>query len=159
MNYDDHSSLVSGLKGQDALIITMATSAPKDTQLKLVTAAAEAGVKYVMPNHWGPDVIYEREMGKESYLGFNLWTIIEGIEKAGLIWMSPCSGFWYEFSLAGDASRFGFDSVALVDRARGMTELLSRPQSDRIVLRAGRVLEVAPPDWRELDAVLGMGPG
>jgi cytosine deaminase len=39
--------------------------------------------------------------------------------------------------------------------ARFMTELLSRPQSDRVVLRAGRVLDAAPPDWRELDAVLG----
>ena len=40
-------------------------------------------------------------------------------------------------------------------RARGMTELLSRPQSDRVVLRAGRVLDAALPDWRELDATLG----
>ena len=43
--------------------------------------------------------------------------------------------------------------------ARGMTEFLSRPQSDRIVLRAGRVLEAKVPDYRELDAVLGVSPG
>jgi cytosine deaminase len=36
-----------------------------------------------------------------------------------------------------------------------MTEWLSRPQSDRIVLRAGRVLTAAPPDHRELDALFG----
>jgi cytosine deaminase len=40
--------------------------------------------------------------------------------------------------------------------ARFMTELLSRPQADRVVLRAGRVLDVTPPDWRELDAVVGV---
>ncbi|UFN51118.1 cytosine deaminase [Roseomonas sp. OT10] len=40
--------------------------------------------------------------------------------------------------------------------ARGMTELLSRPQSDRVVLRRGRVVRTALPDWRELDAVLGV---
>jgi len=40
-----------------------------------------------------------------------------------------------------------------------MTEWLSRPQSDRIVLRAGRVLEAKLPDYRELDAVLGVSPG
>jgi len=37
--------------------------------------------------------------------------------------------------------------------------LLSRPQSDRIVLRGGRVLEAELPDWRDLGAVLGAGPG
>nr|WP_249732107.1 cytosine deaminase [Roseococcus sp. SDR] len=36
-------------------------------------------------------------------------------------------------------------------RARHMTELLSRPQSDRVVLRGGRVSDAVPPDWRELD--------
>ncbi|MBE9603818.1 cytosine deaminase [Acetobacteraceae bacterium H6797] len=41
--------------------------------------------------------------------------------------------------------------------ARGMTELLARPQSDRIVLRAGRVQQSELPDYRELDAVLGLG--
>jgi cytosine deaminase len=40
-------------------------------------------------------------------------------------------------------------------RARSMTELLARPQSDRAILRAGRVLEAALPDYRELDTVVG----
>jgi cytosine deaminase len=39
--------------------------------------------------------------------------------------------------------------------ARVMTELLARPQSDRVVLRDGRVLEATAPHWRELDAVVG----
>ncbi len=43
-------------------------------------------------------------------------------------------------------------------RARGMTEWLSRPQADRIVLRAGRVLDAELPDHRELDATLGREP-
>ena len=38
--------------------------------------------------------------------------------------------------------------------ARGYSELLSRPQADRIVLRAGRIVDTTPPDYRELDAVL-----
>jgi cytosine deaminase len=53
----------------------------------------------------------------------------------------------------------GAPADLLLFRARGMTELLSRPQGDRIVLRNGKVLEAALPDWRELDAVLGTGPG
>lgn len=36
-------------------------------------------------------------------------------------------------------------------RARHMTEWLSRPQADRIVLRAGKLLDAEVPDWRELD--------
>jgi cytosine deaminase len=38
-------------------------------------------------------------------------------------------------------------------RGRGMSELLSRPQSDRIVLRAGIVIDATPPDYRELDSI------
>jgi cytosine deaminase len=40
-------------------------------------------------------------------------------------------------------------------RARSMTELLARPQSDRAILRAGRVMDAALPDFRELDDVVG----
>ena len=40
--------------------------------------------------------------------------------------------------------------------ARFMTELLSRPQSDRVVLRGGRVLDATAPHWRELDALVGV---
>jgi cytosine deaminase len=36
-------------------------------------------------------------------------------------------------------------------RARTMSELIARPQSDRIVLRAGRPIDTALPDYRELD--------
>jgi cytosine deaminase len=40
-------------------------------------------------------------------------------------------------------------------RARSMTELLARPQSDRAILRAGKPLNVSLPDFREMDAVVG----
>ena len=36
-------------------------------------------------------------------------------------------------------------------RARSFSELLSRPQADRTVLRAGRPIDPTPPDYRELD--------
>ncbi|WP_428490331.1 cytosine deaminase [Rhodopila sp.] len=41
-------------------------------------------------------------------------------------------------------------------RARSMTELLARPQSDRVILRTGKPLDVSVPDFRELDLVLGV---
>jgi cytosine deaminase len=40
-------------------------------------------------------------------------------------------------------------------RGRSMTELLSRPQADRVILRGGRVLDAVLPDFREMDAVVG----
>ena len=40
-------------------------------------------------------------------------------------------------------------------RARSMTELLARPQSDRVILRNGKPIEAALPDFREMDAVVG----
>jgi cytosine deaminase len=54
--------------------------------------------------------------------------------------------------------RPGASADLILFRARGMSELLSRPQADRAVVRAGRMLKMAPPDWRELDELLGVAP-
>jgi cytosine deaminase len=40
-------------------------------------------------------------------------------------------------------------------RARSMTELLARPQSDRTILRKGKSLDARLPDFREMDAIVG----
>jgi len=47
--------------------------------------------------------------------------------------------------------RAGAPADLILFRARHMTEFLSRPQADRIVLRNGKVLDAEVPDWRELD--------
>ncbi|MDE0334394.1 MAG: cytosine deaminase, partial [Defluviicoccus sp.] len=39
-------------------------------------------------------------------------------------------------------------------RGRGYSELLSRPQADRTVLRGGQAIDTALPDYRELDGLL-----
>ncbi|HZF75471.1 MAG TPA: cytosine deaminase [Acetobacteraceae bacterium] len=52
--------------------------------------------------------------------------------------------------------RPGAPADLVIFSARFMTELLSRPQADRVVLRGGRVLDATAPDWRELDAVVGV---
>ena len=39
--------------------------------------------------------------------------------------------------------------------ARDWGELLSRPQADRIVIRSGRPIDTTPPDYAELDDLLG----
>lgn len=47
--------------------------------------------------------------------------------------------------------RVGAPADLVLFRGRGMSELLARPQSDRIVLRGGRRIEAVLPDYRELD--------
>jgi len=53
VDYNDEASLVKALKGQHFLVITLSVSAPPDTHSKLTSAAAKAGVPYVMPNIYG----------------------------------------------------------------------------------------------------------
>ena len=46
----------------------------------------------------------------------------------------------------------------IVTQARDFTELLARPQSDRLVLRNGEASSAKPPDYAELDALEGLAP-
>ncbi|KAK2001435.1 NAD(P)-binding protein [Colletotrichum falcatum] len=109
VNYDDENSLFEALKGQQYLIITMKNTASQDIQLKLVRAAAKAGVSYVMPNAWGPDPKNSSLM-TDSLLGTSFQGAVKEIERLGVSeWIIMSCGFWYEFSLAGSPDRFSFD--------------------------------------------------
>src|SRR3569623_3204677 len=68
-------------------------------------------------------------------------------------------------AVAGDAAAMaGFDYKAtiavgapadlLLFRARTWTELLSRPQTDRMVMRKGAMIDATLPDYRELDDLM-----
>lgn len=59
VDYDKTNTLVNAVSGQDALIITLAGNAPPDTEMKLINAAGEAGVPWIMPNEWAPDTANE----------------------------------------------------------------------------------------------------
>jgi cytosine deaminase len=77
----------------------------------------------------------------------------------------PFAG-WHRAATAAPAEAMGLADRGLIRAgapadlvlfgARFMTELLARPQSDRVVLRGGRVLDAALPDYRELDGVVGV---
>ena len=109
VDYNDHSSLVEALKGQDALIVTMGVTAPPDQQSKLFEAAAAADVPWVIPNEFGGDGLNE-EVGKDTFLGEAKKKERDHIEKLGKSsWIGIACSFWYEFSLGGGPSRFGFD--------------------------------------------------
>lgn len=55
--------------------------------------------------------------------------------------------------------RVGHPADLVLFRGRGMSELLSRPQSDRVVVRHGVAIERRLPDYADLDPVLGRFPG
>ena len=70
---------------------------------------------------------------------------------------------WAASFTAQPAETCGFASASLapgapadlvICRARGWTELLARPQSDRIVLRGGRAIDRTLPDFAELDDLM-----
>lgn len=46
----------------------------------------------------------------------------------------------------------------IITRARSWSELMSRPQADRIVIRAGQPIDTTLPDYSELDDLMGSTP-
>jgi cytosine deaminase len=67
---------------------------------------------------------------------------------------------WTPADLMGlpDTGRLGIGQPAdmVVFKARTFNELFARPQSDRLVLRQGRAIDMPLPDYAELDTLLGV---
>jgi len=94
VDYDDPSSLVHALAGQDALIITLATTAPPDTQSKLIEAAAKANVRWIMPNEYSPQFV--SAAGKDIGVHDHVVATRQQIERLGLSWTGLTCSYWYE---------------------------------------------------------------
>lgn len=60
------------------------------------------------------------------------------------------AGFAY-----GGALAVGAPADLVLFKGRTWTELMSRPQADRTVIRAGRAIDTSLPDYRELDDLMG----
>lgn len=134
---DDISALVEALRGQQALVITMAVTAPRDTMSKLIRAAAQAGVPYILPNWFGHDIAND-SLCDDSFLGQMRDNIRSEVQNLGI--RSPLyliCNFWYEFSLGGGPDRFGFDfqnrSFILFDDGNVAINTSTWPQSARAV--------------------------
>ncbi|EJD48388.1 putative oxidoreductase CipA [Auricularia subglabra TFB-10046 SS5] len=109
VNYDDPDTLVAALEGQQFLVITLGVAAPRDTESKLIRAAAAAGVPYIMPNGYSPDPL-NVAMLDDVFLGAPQAAARAEIETLGVgAWVTLGCGFWYEWSLLGGADRFGVD--------------------------------------------------
>ncbi|KAL4982176.1 hypothetical protein BDW68DRAFT_171280 [Aspergillus falconensis] len=106
---NDDSALVEVLRGQQILLITMNAMAPRDTIVKLIRAAAKAGVRYIQPNWYGHDAANDA-LCEDSILAANRDRGIEEIKNLGVsAYLFLVCNFWYEFSLGGGPDRFGFD--------------------------------------------------
>lgn len=105
IDYDDEPTLAAALRGQDFLVITLSPTAGPGTELKLIRAAARAGVKHVMPNAYGPDPLNEAMM-TEILIGRPFLAARAEVEKLGASsWIALGCGFWYEWSLCGNSGR------------------------------------------------------
>jgi hypothetical protein len=78
-----------------------------DTEVRLCRAAAKAGIKYVMPNHWGSD-LSNPTLIAEMYAGQYNHSKWDAFAEAGLAWTALACGFWYEHSMVVP-TLFGFD--------------------------------------------------
>jgi hypothetical protein len=135
VDYNNQSSLVGALKGQEVLIITMNVMAPPEEQTKLIDAAAAAGVPWVLPNEFGGDPL-NVEQGKDTFLGERKAKYRDHIEEVGKSsWIAIATGFWYEFSVGGGPNRYGFDfpnrSLTLLDNGKVKINTSTFPQVGR----------------------------
>ncbi|KAJ5207415.1 hypothetical protein N7472_003863 [Penicillium cf. griseofulvum] len=106
---DDDTALVEVLRGQQVLLITMNVMAPPDTMIKLIGAAAKAGVAYIEPNWYGHDADNDA-LCNDSMVSPNRDRFIAEISRLGVSsYLFLVCNFWYEFSLGGGPDRFGFD--------------------------------------------------
>ena len=109
VNYDDESSIIKALKGQQFLVTTLSVKAPKDLGNRIYSAAKKAGVPYILPNGFGYPI--DDDLTKAQPTG----SYGESVRQAALqaqgattSWFILACGFWYEWSLACGETFFGF---------------------------------------------------
>ncbi|RMZ11429.1 hypothetical protein D0860_03422 [Hortaea werneckii] len=139
IDYDDPSTIVEALKGHEALVITLGGAAPPDQQSKLIQAAAEAGVHWILPNEWSPDTAHEALL-KDVPIFAPKANARKEIERSGgkCSYISVVTGFWYEWSLAIPAA-YGCDftnhTFTFFDDGEIKTTMSTWPQVGRAVAR------------------------
>ncbi|KAK7948393.1 uncharacterized protein PG986_009279 [Apiospora aurea] len=138
VDYENPSTLVDALRGQEALIITLPSTGldQQATQLRLVEAAAEAGVPYILPNEWTVDMADENLANDVLFSGER--EIRRRIQELGVsVWMAVITSFWYEFSLGFSQLCYGLDwagrTFTFYDEGTQKINTITMPQNGRAV--------------------------
>lgn len=122
IDYNDESSLVAALTGQDFLVITLSLTAPPDVHSKLVRAAAKAGVPYIVPNAYGIDFYGKPKLLEDIPALQYILANVKEIEDVGAHWIGLTPNFWFEYSLGVGPFTYGFDfpdkSVTFFDEGK-----------------------------------------
>jgi len=111
----------------------------------------------------GIPVMVASDNTRDPFYAYGDLDMIEVFREATRILQLDHAGRdWFRAVAATPADIMGLDRHGRIEagdaadlvlfRARSLTELLARPQSDRTVLVAGRAIDTRLPDYRELDA-------
>ncbi|KAF2204076.1 NAD(P)-binding protein [Delitschia confertaspora ATCC 74209] len=154
---EDDTALIDALRGQQALIITMSVMAPRDTIPKLISAAAKAGVPYILPNWFGHDAA-NKELCDDSMLSMARDAIRGQITSLGVSkYLQLVCNFWYEFSLGGGPDRYGFDfakrKFIIFDDGNVPINTTTWPQCGRAIANALSLKEL-PEDEKDQSPTL-----
>lgn len=155
MDYNDEESLISALRGQQFLIITLSVSAPSDLHGRIVKAAGKAGVRYVMPNIFGGD-IDNKSITEDSLMGDLYKQRLGDFDDSDTSYIVLVCGFWYEWSLGLPEPWFGFDirkkTVTLFDEGTTRINVSTWAQCGRAVAALLSLPETGPSpcvaDWK-----------
>jgi len=108
VDYDDNAALTSALSDHDFLIITLSARAPPTLHSRIVSCAAAAKIRWIMPNYFGYG-IGDRALSGKADLPANFERYIDDVKSTpGVDYTALVCGFWYEFSLAMGEPWFGF---------------------------------------------------
>lgn len=136
VDYNKQDTLISALQGQQFLVISLSVSAPPDLHGRIVKAAGEAGVPYVMPNLYGGDIQNPAVM-MEGTFGENYKKRLSEFEGVPTSWIGLVCGQWYEWSLALKKIFFGIDisekSVTFFDDGNAKVDVSTWDQCGRAV--------------------------
>jgi cytosine deaminase len=112
----------------------------------------------------GISVSFASDNTRDPFYAYGDLDMIEVLREATRIaHLDHADADWVQSVLGNPARACGFDAPSLspgasadlvICRARSWTELFARPQTDRIVLRAGRAIDRTLPDYAELDPLM-----
>lgn len=112
----------------------------------------------------GVNVSFASDNTRDPFYAYGDLDMVEVLrESTRIAHLDHSDRHWLDAFSANPGTACGFDANTLapggvadfvVFKARSMTEFLARPQTDRIVVRAGKAIDRTLPDYAELDDLL-----